>query len=271
MVHEDYKELLIARALDALDDTDARVIDEHLGTCAECSAELTEWRDTAGLLAHGAPVVEPGAEVGKRIMDQVSSGRSARSDTGAAVVQMTPRERMPTKIWPNLLRMAAAIAFMALMIGTFILWKRDLELRMEVARLSREIRSQQSELARERDTIALLTTLDAQRTELVGTDQAKKARATFAFDRETGRAILLTEGLPVTPVDKAYELWFIANGHPLPGRVFTVDTSGRATISDQVPPEAREHAVFAVTLEPKAGVNSPTGPIYMSSSVARQL
>ena len=260
MVHADYKELLIARALDALDDTDAHAVDEHLGTCTECNLELQEWRDTAGLLAHGAALVEPGPEVGKRIMDQVRSGRSARSE----VVQM-PRRRTPARIWPTLLRIAAAIAFLALMIGTFILWKRDLELRMEVARLYREIHSQQNELARERDTIALLTTTNAQRTELVGTDQAKKARATFAFDRDTGRAVLLTEGLPATPADKAYELWFIANGHPLPGKIFTVDTSGRATISDLVPPEAREHTVFAVTLEPKVGVNSPTGPIYLSS------
>ena len=101
--------------------------------------------------------------------------------------------------------------------------------------------------------------------ELAGTEQAKNAHATFAFDRSSGRAVLLTEGLPATTADKAYELWFIANGRPLPGKVFAVDASGRATLSDQVPPEAREHAVFAVTLEPRGGASSPTGPIYLSS------
>ncbi len=77
--------------------------------------------------------------------------------------------------------------------------------------------------------------------------------------------MLFTEGLPPAPADKAYELWFIANGHPLPGKVFTVDKAGRATVSDQVPPEAREKAVFAVTLEPRKGASAPTGPIYLSS------
>ena len=265
MAHEDYKEMLIARVLDALDDSDVRVVDEHLATCPECSAELQAWRDTAGLLAHGAALVEPSPIVGKRIMDQVRSGRSERAVGGAEVVPMPGRARAKTNIWPALLRIAAAIAFVALIFGIFVFWKRDLELRMEVARLGREINSQQRELARERETVALLSGSDSKRAELNGTDQAKNARATFAFDRQTGRAILLTEGLPATAADKAYELWFIADGHPLPGKVFTVDASGRATISDQVPPAARDHAVFAITLEPRSGVNTPTGPVYLSS------
>src|SRR5262245_48298346 len=120
MAHEDYKEMLIARVLDALDDSDVRVVDEHLATCPECSAELQAWRDTAGLLAHGAPLVEPSPIVGKRIMKQVRSGRSERAVGGAEVVPMPARERAKTNIWPTLLRIAAAIAFVALIFGTFV-------------------------------------------------------------------------------------------------------------------------------------------------------
>jgi hypothetical protein len=52
----------------------------------------------------------------------------------------------------------------------------------------------------------------------------------------------------------------------MPGKVFTVDATGRAMVSDQVPLEARERGAFAITLEPKQGVTSPTGEIYLSSS-----
>ncbi len=265
MVHADYQDMLATRALDALDDTGARLVDEHLAGCAECVAELEAWRHAASLLAHDANLVESGAEIGKRIMDQVRRNPAARSETGSKVVPMPSRTFGLRRVLPALLKIAAAIAFVALMAGTFFFWKRDLELRREVARLSREIRSQQTEMARERDTIALLTGPDSKLMELAGTEQAKNAHATFAFDRSSGRAVLLTEGLPATAADKAYELWFISNGHPLPGKVFAVDASGRATLSDQVPPEAREHAVFAVTLEPRGGASSPTGPIYLSS------
>jgi anti-sigma-K factor RskA len=77
--------------------------------------------------------------------------------------------------------------------------------------------------------------------------------------------MLMAEGLPAPPNEMAYELWFIAEGHPMPGKVFTVDASGRAMISDEVPPEARERGVYAITLEPKGGVKSPTGAVYLSS------
>src|SRR2546427_737444 len=145
MVHADYQDMLAARALDALDDTDARLVEEHLAGCNECLAELKAWRYAVSLLAHNANLVEPGAEIGKRIMDQVRKNPAARSETGAKVVLMPSRTFGMRRVLPALLKIAAAAAFVALMAGTFFFWKRDLELRREVARLSREIRSQQTE------------------------------------------------------------------------------------------------------------------------------
>jgi hypothetical protein len=37
-------------------------------------------------------------------------------------------------------------------------------------------------------------------------------------------------------------------------------------LDDQVPASAREAAVFAITLEPKSGVQVPTGSIYLLSA-----
>ena len=39
MGHDDYQEMLAGRALDALDDTDLRELEEHLATCAECRSD----------------------------------------------------------------------------------------------------------------------------------------------------------------------------------------------------------------------------------------
>src|SRR5437762_12635506 len=149
MLHADYQDMLAARALDALDDTNARLVDEQLAGCNECVAELEAWRDAASLLAHDANLVEPGAEIGKRIMDQVRRNPAARSETGAKVLPMPSRTFGLRRVLPALLKVAAAIAFVAVMAGTFFFWKRGLEFRRGVARLSRGIRSQQSGLARE--------------------------------------------------------------------------------------------------------------------------
>jgi anti-sigma-K factor RskA len=88
----------------------------------------------------------------------------------------------------------------------------------------------------------------------------------FVFDQKSGRAVLMTDGLPMTSADKAYEVWFIPKGHaPMPGKVFTVDPAGHAMITDQMPSEAMKDAVIAITVEPKNGSTVPTMPIYLAS------
>lgn len=266
MEHQEYQELLALHALDALDANELRALNEHLANCAECRAELIELRDTAGLLAYAATPAEPRAELRARIMADVAAGMprgQTASETTGQVVQFSTRRQ--ESAWPSLLKLAAGLAFLALLTGVVVLWKRNESARQEIADLKREAGEQRAELAKERDLVSLLTSPNAKRAELAGTQTAATARGSFVFDRQTGRAVLVTEGLPPTPPDKAYELWFIANGRPIPGKVFTVDPSGHAMVTDQVPPEARERAVFAITLEPKQGVSSPTGPIYLAS------
>jgi len=104
---------------------------------------------------------------------------------------------------------------------------------------------------------------------LAGTATAQAARATFVYDEKSRHAMLIVDGLPETPADKAYEVWFIPKGQsPIPGRMFSVSGDGRALISDKFPLEAGPAAVVAITLEPKNGSASPTGPIYLASSAS---
>ena len=267
MVHEDYKEMLAPHALDALDTTDARVFEDHLSSCAECRAEAADWRDTAALLAHVAPPSAPSDEQRARILSALKQSTEA----SARVVAMPTRRT--SNLWPTLLKIAAAVAFVALIGGVLWLWTRDVTSRREIARLTREVGAQQRELARsrdalahQRDLVALLSSENAKRMELTGTAAAQKARGTFVYDQQTGSAMLMTDALPAAPAGMAYELWFIPKGHlPMAGKVFTVDASGRATVTDLMPPEAREKAVIAITLEPKHGSAQPTGAIYLSS------
>ncbi len=275
MEHQEYQELLALYALDALDASEARALEAHLNTCAACSAELAGLREAAALLAHVSTPAEPRAEVRERILKDArneSPGGQPVARTSAKMVPLRPRA-VATR-WPNVLRLAAALAFVALLIGVIVFWRRDVRSRREMAQLSRQINTQQRELlrdrevlARQREALALLSSPGMKKMELAGTQTAKNARATFVFDRETGRSVLMTEGLPAPPADMAYEVWFIPKGHsPMPGKMFTVDAAGHAMISDHVPTEARENTVIAITLEPKRGSAVPTGAIYLSSS-----
>jgi anti-sigma-K factor RskA len=277
MEHQEYQELLALHALDALDASEARALTEHLSTCAECRAELGEMRDAAALLAHASTPAEPDPSIRERILTAARESSQLSPPVAGRSTNVVPlRSRRAINLWPNVLRLAAALAFVALLVGVIVFWRRDVRSRRELAQLSHQINTQQRELnrdrdvlARQREALALLNSPAMKKMDLSGTQTAKSARATLFFDKETGRSVLMTEGLPAPPADMAYEVWFIPKGHsPMPGKMFTVDAAGHAMISDNVPMEARDNAVIAITLEPKRGSAVPTGAIYLSSSAS---
>jgi anti-sigma-K factor RskA len=101
---------------------------------------------------------------------------------------------------------------------------------------------------------------------LKGTKDAPQANALVAIDGQTGRAVLMAKGLPTTPEGKAYQLWFISGSQaPVAGKLFKTDADGNGMLEDQMPSSANSSSVLAVTLEPQAGVQSPTGPMYLLS------
>jgi anti-sigma-K factor RskA len=266
MSHTEYQELLAAYALDALDARDAQALGEHLATCAECRGELDSLRDASGLLAHAPSFEAPSAELRDRILAAVKTdGRSQNAvEKGATVTPIRVREKpaWPTYLW----RIAAAVVLFVL-IGMWVVAQ------YRIAQLTAAREDARYELAREREArqrdeevLAVLTSRDAKMIQLAGTQTAKDASAMFVFDQKSGRAVLMTKGLPAAAADKAYEVWFIPKGRaPMPGKVFSVDSSGHAMLMDQMPAEAMNNAVIAITIEPKSGSSAPTGAIYLAS------
>ena len=270
MEHQEYQELLASQALDALDASQAGDLTEHLRECAECRAELAESRDAAALLAYAATPTDPGPQVRARILEEIQKHPRRLADSSSPVIPLNPPTRT---IWPIVLRLAAGLAFVALLIGLVVLWRRDSAARKELVRLSnqvnrqqRELQAERSKLTRQNEALSLLNSQDTKKVHLAGTQTAQNARAVFVFDQKSGRGMLIAEGLPTAPPDKAYEVWFIPKGHsPIAGKVFTVDATGSSFVADNIPAEARESAVIAITLEPKGGSAAPTGAIYLAS------
>ncbi|HEX2269736.1 MAG TPA: anti-sigma factor [Pyrinomonadaceae bacterium] len=238
MVHEDYKAMMPAYALSALDAEEERAFSEHLSECAECRSELAEWENTAAALALAASAAEPSPEVRERIMSVVRAEK---------VVQFPAARRSVWTSLGSLGAIAAAVLFVALIVGIVVLWQQN--------------RAMQRELAFAR----LATTPGAKMTELTGTGQAAGATAKIAYDKN-GHAMLMASGLPPAPQGKEYQLWFIVGTKPpMPGKSFAPDSAGQGTLTDQVPREAMDSAVFAITLEPAGGMPAPTGEIYLRS------
>ena len=276
--------MLALEALGALEAEDARALEAHLATCAECRAEMDGWRETAAALAYSAGPLEPSAGLRARILRNVretqplpqSAKTTARDAEGQSPTTTSNVIALSTgRAWTPALKfgaLAASVAFAALLVSLFALWNRNNALKTEVARLSTRLNETQGELARERQSKEMIATRARQDVEMLaasnlitlkGTEVAQGARAKLAYDAHTGRAMLMADGLPPAPAGKAYQLWFIAGNKPLPGGVFTPDVNGHAELRDQVPAEGRDATVFAVTLEPATGVSAPTGDKYL--------
>lgn len=288
--------MLAAQALGALDGAEARKLAAHLEECAECRTELESWNETAAALAYTAPTVGPSAELRSRIFESIhaegaqqisrsvlkrDNGKTANAaiESSLAESSVVPFIKPARRAWSTASivgAIAASLVFVALVASLLVLWNRYGTMQQEMARLSARLNQTQEELARERENlshereaIALITQPDARMATLAGTEMASSAHAKFVFDRNTGRAMLMADNLPAAPAGKAYQLWFIAEGKsPVPGQVFTPDASGHAEMRDEVPAEARNATIFAITLEPSEGVPAPTGPKYLLSATS---
>lgn len=261
MVHEDYKEMIPARALSALEEAEARALNEHLENCSECRKELAEWEATAATLAVVADPAEPSPKVRERILAEIRNDGSA-----AEVIPFRSTSRNIWKSFGSLGAMAAVVLVTALIVGLVVLWRQNRAAQANLAAVSAQLEAGQKDLERSNEFLQLVLTSGAKVTELSATRDAGGASAKLAYDK-AGHAFLIANGLPGVPQGKEYQLWFIVPGKPpMPGKSFAADSTGRAALKDQMPEAAAlGSAVFAITVEPVGGVQSPTGPIYLRS------
>ncbi len=217
-------------------------MNEHLENCAECRKELEGWQATAAALSLTPDPVEPSPQVRERILSEV------RKEVSSKVIPI--RSASKRNIWSSfgsLGAIAAVVLFAALSIGLAVLWRQN------------------QRLERSHLFVELVNTPGARVSELRGVDPGQNATAKLAYDR-TGRAILMASKLPSVPQGKAYQLWFIVgNKPPVPGKTFVPDSAGNAVLKDELPREAIDANVFAITVEPERGSTAPTSPIYLRS------
>lgn len=262
MVHNVYKEMIPARALSALDQAEARALDNHLSECAECRMELQEWEATAAAMAVSANPQEPSPEVRERILIEI------REDLSAP--QVIPFRSTTRNLWSSfgsLGAMAAVVLLAVLIVGLIVLWRQNQVAQEHLAGISRELETARKDLERQNEFFQLVRRPGAKMVELAGKNPAVGANGMLAYDL-SGQALLIANGLPSAPQGKEYQLWFIVEGRPpMPGKTFAPDNKGSATMKDSVPSMARSGAVFAVTLEPAGGVQLPTGEMYLSTGL----
>jgi len=266
MVHNEFKEMIPTYVLSALDGEENRALSDHLSQCAECQRELENWQATAATLSLGAEPMEPSPEVRDRIMNAIreESQSAAESQAKSNVIKFKPSNSVSQRSYGSVWAIAAAVLLIAA-VTLFLFWQESRANNQKIAELSIQLKNLQSELDQSNKIVQLMMKPGARMDELAGTNQAPGASAKLAYDK-TGHAMLMANGLPPAPTGKEYQLWFIVGNQKMPGKSFSVDSSGAGMLEDQIPESARQSAVFAITLEPP-GARVPTGPIYLVSSL----
>ena len=271
--HEPFDELVAGHVLGALEGEDASRFAAHLaGGCAACERAVIDYQEA---LARAAAAVReaPPARVRHALLRRVGEAPARRARVGRALA------------WTASMALAAGIA--AVVSGSWVRARLD-QLTGETAGLRAELAAQVqtvSELRRKLDeqektltlvkaqaaeqerTLALLGDPETRLVSLAGLAPRPQAQGRIIWNARAG-GLLVAADLPPPPAGKVYELWAIAGGQPLPAGLFTVDAEGKASLTVAPLAGVATVDVFAVTLEPAGGVQSPTGAMYLASKKA---
>ena len=262
MTHNDYKEMIPARALSALDAAEDRALTDHLSTCDECRRELDEWLTTASGLVFEASPLEPSARVKHQILTEVRELKIGVQSKN--VVPFVQPKRTVWSSFGSLGAIAAAILFVGVLVYAGLLWKENRAIHLQLDLLVSENKQLKHDVDLQAGLIKIFSSPGAKLMELGGTPMAPGANAKLVYEK-SGHAMLMAQGLPKAPEGKQYQLWFIVGTEKMPGKTFSPDSSGSGVMVDEVPSSAMQSAVFAITLEPTGGVKVPTGKIYLVS------
>jgi hypothetical protein len=247
MTHETFRESLALHALGAGEASEREALESHLSACPSCSAELMELRDTASSLALLVSPVVPSPGATERLLAMVDAGRPA---VPADAELTRTRQSGRTRRWRPLVlagRVAVAAVIVVLAVSQMKLYRR-------LGQAHREIRQM-------REIGAFVTSPEVSVVSLWGGSTTGAAHAKLVYHRGTGRFVLLSSDLAPPPEGERYQLWIFSEGiHP--AAAFSPDAPAGVLRGR---PGADTPFVFALSLEPSAETDEPTGQLMLMS------
>jgi anti-sigma-K factor RskA len=246
---ESLRDLAAAYALGALGPEETRDFEAFLADSPETQREIAEFRDVAALLALGEPAGGAGSDLRNRVLARVSekSRRIPRSPSGSS------GSRTPPAVW---------WALAATMIAVVGLGAALLSLRGDLARLNQDLAERQLQLQAREATLEAILEPGVELYQLTSTGDPNPGIQLF-WDRKRNSAVINGFRLKPVPEGKAYQLWFIKDGKPVPSVTFKPEPTGHARV-EQVPvPTDGKVSAAAITVEPAGGSPQPTSPILL--------
>jgi anti-sigma-K factor RskA len=246
-------ELAAAYALGALSPEETRRFEAFLADSPAAQREVAEFREVAALLALGGPEATPSPDLRERVL----SRRPAPS------VRPGPRRGSP--LWGALA--AGLVAVVGLGFG-YAQLREAQGLRAELGRAMQRLTETSRMLTAREATLNAIFEPGVQMFQLTASGDPEPGIQLF-WDRQRHRAIVHGFRLKPVPDGRAYQLWFIKDGVPVPSVTFKPEPTGHAKV-EQIPvPADGEVSAAAVTVEPESGSTQPTTPILLVGQLKR--
>lgn len=246
---ESLRDLAAAYALGALSPEEAERFEAVLATSAEARLDVSEYREVAALLGLGGPQAWAGSALGDRVLARIREQQPR-----------TPSRSRSPALWAALAAGLIAVAGL----GAGLLAARGKLAAVEDALAARDatLAEARQRLASSEATLDAILAPGVQLVQLTASGDPEPGIQLF-WDRQRHRAIVNGYRLkPVAP-GKAYQLWFITDGKPVPSVTFTPAPDGRASVGAVPLPADGSITAAAVTVEPASGSPQPTSPILL--------
>jgi len=278
-ITEESQTIAALYALGALSQHEAQSFENHLREgCAPCQDELNEFELVAGTIGLGSAEATPPAY----IRDILKSRIEKEPQTSPALVRF-PEQVKPISEQPAQPRLTFAQSFIPwavaatvalLAIVSFLAWQDERQRAMSARQQLAALQSESAELRTQADRQAVKAqeieqinaVLTAGNAEVIPLKVDPAYSAKIYWDREKNRWLVAVD-LPKPPEGKGYQLWFVTPEAKISAGMIKTDETGHGFNIVTIPPAIGPVAFAAITIEPEAGSEQPTSPIYAIGKV----
>jgi anti-sigma-K factor RskA len=264
MSHPDQEapqDLAAAYALGALSAEEARRFEAFLSGSPEAQREVAEYREVAALLALAGPEAAPSPDLRERVLSRMH-GPLVHAIPPARASGPVSR---PRPAWGALA--AGLLAAVGLGFG-YVQLREVQDLRARLSRAIQQLDATSTLLAEREATLNAIFEPGVQLFQLTASGDPDPGIQLF-WDQQRNRAIMHGFRLKPVPQGRAYQLWFIKDGTPVPSVTFKPEPTGHVRVERvPVPPDGNVSAA-AVTVEPEGGSSQPTTPILLVGPLKR--
>ena len=261
---DQFRELIEAYALGALDPEDRAALEAHLAAgCADCAKAVEEARWLVSQLAYAAPEAAPSDMLKGRLMQTVRA--DAQSQAKPHV--MPSKSAIPFWLWAGVAALLVFSVYSARNTRQLQTQIREANNRAAALLQEREKTEQQLALAK-REAMILM---DPSSVKIAPTGHDAQGLSLEAKWNSQLGIVVMGEKIPMPAEHHVLQLWFIPKdpkAKPMPSMMTWPDANGKFVMLVSNPPESMDNTkAIAITEEPAGGSGWPTTPILWSGNV----